>query len=133
MAENPSFLLNSKFLKQKLSTFDSKKSETLEKNDVFVTCKQYQVDHKSKLFWSCLDLGGAAYIFPKSGQYQRKDLTMKKTFVTFSFWCQNFSRIHHFWVWIFLPSRITIFLVWKKENAPKWEYSPTKVFQIRRF
>ena len=49
----------------------------------------------------------------------KKNFTLKKPFVTPNFWCRNFSRIHHFWVWNFLSSRITVYLVWKTENAPK--------------
>ena len=49
----------------------------------------------------------------------KKNFTIKKPFVTPNFWCRNFSRIHHFWVWNFLSSRITVYLVWKTENAPK--------------
>ena len=46
-----------------------------------------------------------------------KKIMIKNSFVTPNFWYWN---LHHFWVWIFLSSRITICLVWKTENAPKW-------------
>ena len=36
----------------------------------------------------------------------KKNFSLKKPFVTPNFWCRNFSRMHHFWVWIFLSPRI---------------------------
>ena len=59
--------------------------------------------------------------FQKVGDIKNeKKITVKKSFVTPNFWCWNFSRMHQFWVWIFLSSKITPHLVWKTENAPKW-------------
>ena len=50
---------------------NSKKKPTTLTEHVFDICRHYRVDHKSKFFRSCLVLGGAAIIFPKSGRNQK--------------------------------------------------------------
>ena len=45
-----------------------KKTMTAQFEQVFVTCGHYWFEHKARLFWSCLVIGGVVIIFPKSGQ-----------------------------------------------------------------
>ena len=71
-------------------------------NDIFDTFDYFWVCPYQKNVPSVRLRGGAAIIFLKSGRNpKQKKITINKPFVTPNFWCRNFSRMHHFWVWIF--------------------------------